>query len=83
RERETDGLWRVDLGVPKSEEDVPSSPAGRAFLGLAKQERTLASLMPPIWSRRRSRRTADTSPDDELEQLQDELDEWLRHRGER
>lgn len=84
RERETDGLWRVDLRVPESEDDVPSSPAGRAFLGLARQQRTLASLMPPIWSRRRrSRGMSATEPDDELEQLQDELDEWLRHRDER
>lgn len=53
RERETDGLWRVDLDVPEDENDVPESGAGRAFLELARRQRTLASLWPPVWSRRR------------------------------
>lgn len=110
RERETDGLWRVDLRVPDSEDEVPDSPAGRAFLGLAKEERTLASLLPPIWSRwKRTRRSPDSGsappeaetddelaedgsgrrgrfPDvlrSELEELEDELDDWLRSRDER
>lgn len=110
RERETDGLWRVDLRVPESEDEVPNSPAGRAFLGLAKEQRTLASLLPPIWSRwHRARRTASaeepspsSDPDEqlaeddaghrgrfpdvlrhELEELQDELDDWLRSRDNR
>jgi RimJ/RimL family protein N-acetyltransferase len=51
RELETDGLWRVDLAVPEDEADVPASGAGRAFLELARDQRRLASILPPIWSR--------------------------------
>lgn len=57
RELESSGLWRVDLPVPEDEADVPRSAAGRAFLQAARDERRLASLFPPIWSRlRRPRR---------------------------
>ncbi len=55
RELETSGLWRVDLDVPEDEVDVPRSPAGRAFLDAARGQRTLISLIPPIWSRRKHR----------------------------
>ena len=51
RELETDGLWRVDLAVPEDDSDVPASGAGRAFLELAREQRRLASILPPIWSR--------------------------------
>ena len=90
REREADGLWRVDLQVPESPEDVPSSPAGRAFLEAARSENLLASLLPPIWSRWRRRRGDDPSLDAdgdlderiqaELTESQRELDDWLRSR---
>ena len=95
RELETDGLWRVDLRVPDDEAQIPNSPAGRAFLGVARGDRTLASLLPPIWSRwRRPRRgssDAGEEPgtrfqqrvDDEFQQLEVELDDWLRDRDER
>jgi GNAT superfamily N-acetyltransferase len=56
RELETDGLWRVDLDVPADDEDMPSSGAGRAFMEIAREQHTLASLIPPIWSRWRRRR---------------------------
>ncbi|MCC5950154.1 MAG: GNAT family N-acetyltransferase [Nitriliruptoraceae bacterium] len=96
RQRETAGLWRVDLRVPSSSEDVPSSPAGRAFLEAARSDRLLASVIPPIWSRWRRRRRADgtaqeqdepTGPDDldtavseELGLAQSDLDDWLDRR---
>ncbi len=95
RELETTGLWRVDLDVPEDEAGLPDSPAGRAFLQAAKEDRQLVSILPPIWSRRR-RRAADRDPgrrsittavdDEEREELQDlgtELDGWLAHRDER
>ncbi len=86
REREADGLWRVDLRVPEGLADVPSSPAGRAFLEVARSDRVLASLMPPIWSRWRRRRATDGEDDldervsEELLDSQETLDEWLRTR---
>ncbi len=90
REREADGLWRVDLRVPEGLADVPSSPAGRAFLEVARSDRVLASLMPPIWSRWRRRRGDDGEDDDlaervsaELLDSQQTLDEWLRTRDAR
>jgi RimJ/RimL family protein N-acetyltransferase len=96
RERETDGLWRVDLAVPDGDDDaeVPRSPAGRAFLEIAREDRTLASLLPPVWSRWRRRRDhRDLAEDDsgaqapypeavteELEGLREQLDAWLQRR---
>jgi GNAT superfamily N-acetyltransferase len=99
RELETDGMWRVDLRVPASEDETTESPAGRAFLEIARQDRTLVSLFPPIWSRWRRRRGTDggevgedeqgrSGPfrevmADELSELHDELDAWLQGRDER
>ncbi len=93
REREADGLWRVDLKVPDSPDDVPSSPAGRAFLEAARSENVLASIFPPIWSRWRRRRDggASAAGEDDLEERiqtelldsQQELDDWLRSRDKR
>ncbi|MFU8839339.1 MAG: GNAT family N-acetyltransferase [Nitriliruptoraceae bacterium] len=81
RELEADGLWRVDLRVPEGDDDVPSSPAGRAFLEMARSDRVLASIMPPLWSRWRRRRRgqadeashpAPEQPDKDLDELIDE-----------
>ena len=93
RELEADGLWRVDLRVPEGPEDVPSSPAGRAFLEAARSESILASILPPIWSRWRRRRredhdgAADTDLDEliaaELLDSQEELEAWLQSREDR
>jgi GNAT superfamily N-acetyltransferase len=93
RELEADGLWRVDLRVPESPEDVPSSAAGRAFLEAARSENVLASILPPIWSRWRRRRkdedgdAHETDLDElittELLDSQEELEEWLRSREDR
>ncbi|MCA1784329.1 MAG: GNAT family N-acetyltransferase [Intrasporangiaceae bacterium] len=64
RQLETDGLWRVDLAVPEEEAQLPDSPAGRAFVEIARGQRRLASLFPPIWSRfKRARQDQDT-PDE-------------------
>jgi RimJ/RimL family protein N-acetyltransferase len=93
RERETDGLWRVDLSVPDDEDDLPRSGAGRAFAEAAREQHHLVSLLPPIWSRRRrrpsedlGRETADagTLEDDdaeELGELRERLAGWLAGRG--
>jgi RimJ/RimL family protein N-acetyltransferase len=66
RELEADGLWRVDLDVPEDETDVPASPAGRAFLEAAREQRRLVSLLPPVWSRRKHHRDegTDEGPDE-------------------
>jgi GNAT superfamily N-acetyltransferase len=91
RELETSGLWRVDLPVPKQDEDLPDTGAGRAFRSAAREEHHLVSLLPPIWSRRRRRRgsldrladqtaAAGTLDDDdaaELRDLHEELNGWL------
>jgi GNAT superfamily N-acetyltransferase len=99
RQLETDGLWRVDLAVPEQEAQLPDSPAGRAFVEIARGQRRLASLFPPVWSRfKRARRDAtpdassdspDTEPDAitaseaEFDTLREELDDWLRDRDDR
>jgi GNAT superfamily N-acetyltransferase len=49
RELEDTGMWRVDLPLPERDEDLPDSPAGRAFLAAARGRRRLISLFPPIW----------------------------------
>jgi GNAT superfamily N-acetyltransferase len=59
RQLETSGMWRVDLPLPATEEDLPDSPAGRAFLTAARQQRRLTSLFPPIWGRSRRHEGAD------------------------
>jgi GNAT superfamily N-acetyltransferase len=49
RELEDSGMWRVDLPLPEGDQDLPDSPAGRAFLAAARGRRRLSSLFPPIW----------------------------------
>ena len=95
RQLETDGLWRVDLAVPEEEAQLPDSPAGRAFVEIARGERRLASLFPPVWSRfKRARRDRsdgpnaglcdpEMDPDAEFDTLREELDDWLRNRDDR
>ncbi len=98
REREADGLWRVDLAVPEDDSEVPASGAGRAFLELAREERRLASIWPPVWSRRRRGHDREDAgrtdpvgdPESEgnamtaeFEELRTELDGWLQRRDER
>lgn len=79
-----DGLWRVDLGVPERDDDLPDSGAGRAFLAVARGRRRLASTFPPIWSRLKGAgfsRRGDPSGDDpvttDAPPVVDDLDDWL------
>lgn len=99
RELETEGLWRVDLAVPGDDSELPSSPAGRAFDEIARGQRRLASIIPPIWGRgRRANRPSqgstgstgegtvpehDTDDAQELRELRAELETWLQERDER
>lgn len=87
RELETEGLWRVDLEVPDDESELPTSPAGRAFDEIARGQRRLTTLFPPIWGRgrRARRRTSDPaeSEDDDLGDLRKDLEQWLQQRDER
>ena len=46
-ELEANGLWRVDLGLPKRASDLPDSPAGRAFVAGAKDHIRLSRLLRP------------------------------------
>jgi GNAT superfamily N-acetyltransferase len=68
RSRDPSGLWRIDLEVPDPRADdplgVPDSPAGRAFLAMADEDRFLASILPPVWSRLRRRRARTGAADD-------------------
>lgn len=79
RELETPGLWRVDLGLPQDDGDLPDSPAGRAFLAATKEGFRLTSLFPPVWRRLTGRSAAD-GIEAELATLRDELDPWLADR---
>jgi RimJ/RimL family protein N-acetyltransferase len=72
RELETSGLWRVDLDVPEDEADVPRSPAGKAFMDAAREQRHLVSLVPPIWSRRKRRHGGHDA--DDAEAARDDAD---------
>jgi len=87
REPENDRLWRVDLALPDHDDDLPGSPAGRAFLAAAKGGHRLTSLLPPIWPRRSARepaaRTTVASIDEELQGLREELGPWLLDRDRR
>jgi GNAT superfamily N-acetyltransferase len=87
REREPEGLWRVDLDLP-DDEQLPASGASRAFVEVARDDRGLISLVPPIWGRwRRSMkaRSEDVDQDEQDDDAipQDDLDRWLRRRGDR
>ncbi len=87
RELETTGLWRVDLPLPEDEDDLPDSPAGRAFLTAARDGFRLSSLFPPIWChlpfRVFSRGDDGDDIEDELASLRDELGPWLAERERR
>jgi GNAT superfamily N-acetyltransferase len=88
REREPEGLWRVDLDLPDDDEQPPASGASRAFVEVARDDRGLISLVPPIWGRwRRSMkaRSEDVDQDEQDDDAipQDDLDRWLRRRGDR
>lgn len=83
RTREDDGSWRVDLTVPALADDIPNSPAGRAYLQAGGIDRLFASTLPLCWPGRRRQRTASESPVPPTSATVDsdeELDRWLRTR---
>ena len=95
RERENEHLWRVDLEVP-DDDQLPDSPAGRAFTEMARDQRRLTCIFPPIWGRRRRVRSKAGGSDEadldepELDENEEELgglrallETWLRERDER
>lgn len=65
RSRENDNLWRVDLPLPSTLDELPDSAAGKAFLAAARGQRHLVSHFPPIWSRLKGR-LRDRTEDDEV-----------------
>jgi len=73
RSRENDNLWRVDLPLPSTLDELPDSAAGKAFLAAARGQRHLVSLFPPIWSRLKGRRR-DRTEDDEAAAAFDEIE---------
>ncbi len=86
RELEADGLWRVDLRLPKRASDLPHSPAGRAFLAATKQPSRLVSLLRRI--RRPLAIGPATSHPDHLgasdgPERGDDLTRWLADREQR
>ncbi len=87
RQPEAPGLWRVDLELPESEDDLPDSPVGRAFMTVARGGFRLSSLLPPVWERRRDADDA-TGPGRpgikrEIASLDDDLGAWLADREHR
>lgn len=77
RQRENDQLWRVDLPLPSSLDELPDSAAGKAFLAAARGQRHLVSLFPPIWSRLKGRLRDRSAEDRELAQVRDDVEPWL------
>lgn len=88
RTRDEAGPWRVDLALPEHERDVPDSPVGLAFLRIARDEHTLVSALPPVWSRWRRARRSGVEPsvharavEDERALVAEELERWLADRA--
>ena len=71
RELDAPGVYRVDLELPQADEDLPDSPAGRAFRAAARRELAIDRTIPPLWLG-----PADPAADDEIS-------EWLRRRARR
>ena len=87
RQPEAPGLWCVDLELPESEDDLPESPVGRAFMTAARDGFRLSTLLPPVWGRRRDT-DDDTGPSrpgikHEIASLDDDLAAWLADREHR
>jgi RimJ/RimL family protein N-acetyltransferase len=87
RELATDGLWRVDLELPKRASDLPDSPAGRAFMATEKERFRVVDLLRPVLRALAS--GAETSHLGHLGTLDepdaggDELTRWLADREQR
>ncbi|MEX2550065.1 MAG: GNAT family N-acetyltransferase [Nitriliruptoraceae bacterium] len=87
RELEAEGLWRVDLALPKRASDLPDSLAGRAFMAAAQERFRLISLLRSV--RRLLVAGPETSHPDHLgawdgsDEHGDELARWLADREQR
>lgn len=49
RRTEAPGVYRIDLPVPGDDDDLPDTPAGRAFRAAAAGRLRMARLDPPVW----------------------------------
>jgi RimJ/RimL family protein N-acetyltransferase len=87
RELEADGLWRVDLALPKRAGDLPDSPAGRAFMAAAQERFRLAGLLRPVLRLLAfvpgTPHADDLGARDEPAEHGDELSRWLADREQR
>jgi GNAT superfamily N-acetyltransferase len=87
RELEAAGLWRVDFALPELEHDLRDSPAGQAFMAVAKKGSKLTSLFPPMWCHIPFRAMGlgrdEAILDGDLVALRDQLDQWLARREQR
>jgi GNAT superfamily N-acetyltransferase len=87
RELEAAGLWRVDFALPESERDLRDSPAGKAFMAIARKGLRLTSLFPPMWChipfRAIGRGSEEASMEEDPVALRDQLDQWLARREQR
>jgi RimJ/RimL family protein N-acetyltransferase len=86
REAEADGLWRIELPLPKRAKDLPDSPAGRAFMAAAKARLRLTDLVRPV--HRLLPCGAASRPDQVLiwerpDERGDDLSRWLADRDHR
>jgi RimJ/RimL family protein N-acetyltransferase len=86
RELEADGLWRVDLELPKRARDLPDTPAGRAFMAAARERFRLTDLVRPV--HRLLPLGAASHPAhlvtwEEPDERRDELARWLADRDRR
>ena len=80
RQRENAQLWRVDLPLPTTLDELPDSAAGRAFLTAARGQRHLVSLFPPIWSRLKGLRREREDDAAELADVRGDVASWLDER---
>lgn len=87
RELEAEGLWRVDLALPKRSSDLPDSPAGRAFMAAAKERFRLVTLLRPVIRRLavgpETRHPDHLGSEDEPDERGDDLTRWLAEREQR
>lgn len=80
-ELEADGVWRVDLQLPRRSSDLPDTPAGRAFMVAAKDHLRLSSILRPVLKllalAPETSRPEPVGAEHEPEEQGDELTRWL------
>ena len=74
---EAPGVYRVDLALPGPDEDLPDSPAGRAFLAAARRELEIDRTHPPLWLGWQDVDAPDEGPDEST------IADWLHRREQR